>query len=64
MNPCNFNFFDHLKEELKGKRYRTYDGLNNAITTAIADLNARGTFNSVSELHKVWEQVINKGGNY
>jgi hypothetical protein len=57
MNACDFNCFNHLKEELKEKRYSTFVELNNAITTAIADLNAKGTFNGVSKLPVVWSST-------
>jgi hypothetical protein len=64
MNPYDFNCFGHLKKELKEKRYRAFDELNDATKTAITDLNASGTFNGVFKLPEVWKQVINKGGDY
>jgi hypothetical protein len=41
-----------------------FNRLNIAINNAILELNQRGTFNSVTELPEVWQQVINKGGDY
>ena len=64
MNPCDFNCFGHLKDRLKGPRYQDLDSLINAIGVAIQWGNGNGTFNGVSKLHEVWQDIINKQGEY
>ncbi len=64
MRPCDFNCFVHLKERLRDHRYQDFDQFNIAINNAILELNQRGTLNSITKLPEVWQQVINKGGNY
>ena len=64
MSPCDYNPFAKVKEPLRRARYNTRDELINAIGRSVRNMNKDGRADGVRRLPNIWQNVINKGGDY
>ena len=64
MSPCVYYLFAKVKEPLRGTRYSTRDELIHAIGRSIRKINNDGRTDGVRRLPNIWQEVINKEGDY
>ena len=64
MSPCDYDLVAKVKESQRGMRYNTRDKLIRAVGGSIWDINKDGRAIGVRRLTNIWQNVINKRGDY
>ncbi len=62
MNLCDYNYFEHLKDCLKGIQYLSFEALETQLDIEIRALNDQAIFNGTTKLPQVWQRVVNNRG--
>ncbi|GBO44698.1 hypothetical protein AVEN_69109-1, partial [Araneus ventricosus] len=64
LSPSDFHLFLKLKEFLGGKRFGSYDELENAVTTWLNELAAEEYDMGILKLVDKYDKCSNVGGDY
>ena len=64
LSPCDYDLFAKMKEPLRGIRDNTKDELIRAIGRSKRNINKDECANGVRHLPYIWQQMINKEGDY
>jgi hypothetical protein len=63
-SPPDFDGISKIKDPNRGKLFASWDEMHGAIQSTITSLNLDGRAKGVLKLPQVWEQVIEKAGEY
>jgi hypothetical protein len=64
LSPPDFDLFPKLRKPLRGKRFRSIEGVSNEVTRVIRHINNEGVQAGIQELPKRWTAVIKHIGDY
>jgi histone-lysine N-methyltransferase SETMAR len=64
MSPTDFNLFPKLKKPLRGKSFRSTEGVSNEVTRVIRRINDEDVLTGIQDLLKRWTAVIKHNGDY
>ena len=62
--PCDFWLFPKLKENLRGSRYETIEGMKEAVTRVIDTLTQEDFQGAFQKLLERYNKCIAAGGDY
>jgi histone-lysine N-methyltransferase SETMAR len=64
MSPPDFDLFQKLKKQLRGKHFRNTEEVSNEVTQVIRCINNEGVLTGIQDLPKHWTAVIKHNGDY
>lgn len=64
LSPCDFYLFSAIKEELRGRRFRTEEEINAAWRTSIRNLDTDAIERGITRLPQLWQKCVDANGAY
>jgi hypothetical protein len=62
--PCDFDGINRIREYFRGNTYDDYETLKSRLEDAVEDLSEKGSFQGIQNLPKIWQKIIDIGGEY
>ena len=64
LSPCDFYLFSAIKEELRGRRFRTEEEINAAWRTSIRNLDTDAIERGITRLPQLWQKCVDAHSAY